>query len=131
MASTWIEWARWSAKYTTMAMLANSSTIAPLTASRGNCSTRAPAARPTVYRPAAEYTNVATNTLSTIWFARSRRKFRSNRGENWVDDSCNATTVRPRTNAITVTTVPAMMLNSARASSAVPWNATAPTANPG
>src|SRR6478752_10366497 len=112
-------------------MLANSSTIAPLTANRGNCSTRVPAASPTVYRPAAEYTNVATNTLNTIWFARSRRNLRSNRGENWVEDSCRATTVRPRTNAITVTTVPAMIVNNARASSAVPWNANGANGEPG
>jgi hypothetical protein len=131
MASTWIEWARWSAKYTTIAMLANSSMIAPLTANRGNCSTRAPAASPTVYRPAEEYTNVATNTLNTTWFARSRRNLRSSRGENWVEDSCNATTVRPRTNAITVTTVPAMIVNNALASSAVPWNANGANGEPG
>src|SRR6478672_4244349 len=94
-------------------------------------STRAPAARPTVYRPAEEYTNVATNTLNTTWFARSRRNLRSSRGENWVEDSCKATTVRPSTNAITVTTVPAMMVNNARASSAVPWNANGANGEPG
>src|SRR6478735_2499840 len=112
-------------------MLANSNTIAPLTANRGNFSTLAPAARPTVYRPAAEYTNVATNTLSTIWLARSRRNFRNSRGENCVEDSCSATTVRPRTNAMTVTTVPAMIVNNALASSAVPWNARGDNGDPG
>src|SRR6478736_419537 len=112
-------------------MLANSSTIAPLTANRGKSSTRDPADSPTVYRPADEYTKVATNTLSTIWLARSRRNFRSSRGENCVEDSCNATTVRPRTNAMTVTTVPAMIVNNARASSAVPWNANGANGEPG
>ena len=106
-----------------IAMLAKSRTIAPLIASRGNCSIRPPAARPTVYSPAAEHTNVATKTLSTIWFARSRRNLRSSRDENWVEDNCSATTVRPRTRAITVTTVPAMMVSRLRASSAVPWKA--------
>src|SRR5580765_5892477 len=112
-------------------MLANSNTIAPLTANRGNFSTRDPADSPTVYRPADEYTKVATNTLSTIWLARSRRNFRSSRGENCVEDSCSATTVRPRTNAMTVTTVPAMIVNNARASSAVPWNANGDNGDPG
>src|SRR6478752_811270 len=114
-----------------MAMLANSSTSAPLTANRGKSSTRAPAESPTVYRPADEYTKVATNTLSTIWLARSRRNFRNSRGENCVEDSCSATTVRPRTNAITVTTVPAMIVNNALASSAVPWNAKGANGEPG
>ena len=53
IASTWMEWARWSAKYTTMARLANISTRAPLTASRGKSSVRLPTVSPTVYRPAA------------------------------------------------------------------------------
>ena len=43
IASTWMECARWSAKYTTMARLANNNAIAPLTASRGNSSVRSPA----------------------------------------------------------------------------------------
>ena len=54
IASIWMECARWSAKYTTMARLANNNTSAPLTASRGNSSVRPPADSPTVYRPAAE-----------------------------------------------------------------------------
>ena len=40
-----------------------------------------------------------------------------------MEDNCSATTVRPRTRAITVTTVPAMMVSRLRASSAVPWKA--------
>jgi hypothetical protein len=76
-----------------------------------------------VYRPAVLYANVATKTLSTTWFGRSRRKLRSSRGENWVDDSWSATTVRPSSNAMTVTIVPAMPINSDRASSGVPWKA--------
>src|SRR5215203_1059074 len=63
------------------------------------------------------------NALSTTWVGRSRRKLRSSRGENWVEDSWSATTVRPRTSAITVTTVLLMEISSARASSAVPWKA--------
>jgi hypothetical protein len=106
-----------------MARLANISAIAPLTASRGNSSVRPVADTPTVYRPAAEYAKVATKVLSAIWVGRSRRKVCSSRGENCVDDSCSATTVRPSTNAITVTTVPVTLLSSVRASSAVPWNA--------
>src|SRR5262249_10620546 len=54
---------------------------------------------------------------------RSRRKFRSSRGEYWVEDSCKATTVRPSSNAITVTIVPAIPISNVRASSEVPWNA--------
>src|SRR4029453_11638293 len=94
---------------------------APLTASRGYASVRVPPETPTVYRPAALYAKVATNKLSTTWFGRSRRKLRSSRGENCVDDSCSATTVRPRVKAITVTTVPLIAINKPRASSAVPW----------
>ena len=52
-----------------------------------------------------------------------RRKLRSSRGENWVEESWSATTVRPRTSAMTVTTVLLMDISSARASSAVPWKA--------
>ena len=63
------------------------------------------------------------NTLSTTWVARSRRKFRNRRGENWVDDNCKATTVRPSTSAMTVTTVLVTAINKFRASSAVPWKA--------
>ena len=51
-------------------------------------------------------------TLSTTWVPRSRRKLRSSRGENWVEDSCRATTVRPRTSAITVTTVLVTVISS-------------------
>ena len=68
------------------------------------------------------YTNVATNTLSTTWLTRSRRKVRRIRGENWVDDSCSATSVSPSTRAITVIIVPEMPISRTRASSAVPWN---------
>jgi hypothetical protein len=118
-----MECARWSAKYTTMARVANNNAIAPLTANRGNTSVRSPADTPTAYRPATEYAKVATNVLSTTWVGRSRRKLRNNRGENCVDDSCSATTVRPSTNAITVTTVPVTLVSRERASSAVPWNA--------
>ena len=64
------------------------------------------------------------NALSTTWVPRSRRKLRSSRGENWVEESWSATTVRPRTRAMTVTTVLTVM-SSARASSAVPWKAEA------
>src|SRR4051812_49284362 len=118
-----MEWVRWSAKYTTMPRLANIKVSAPVTASRGKSSVRPPSYIPTVYRPAAEYAKVATKVLSTTWVGRSRRKLRSNRGENCVDDSCSATTVRPSTTAITVTTVPVTLLSRLRASSAVPWNA--------
>ena len=62
-------------------------------------------------------------TLSTTWVARSRRKFRSSRGENAVEASCKATTLRPRTSAITVTTVLDTEISIVRASSAVPWKA--------
>ena len=61
-----------------------------------------------------------TNTLSTIWFGRSRRKLRSNRGENCVEDNCSATTASPSRRAMTVTIVPLMLISNARASSAVP-----------
>jgi hypothetical protein len=63
------------------------------------------------------------NALRTTCVARSRRKLRNSRGENWVDESWSATTVRPRTSAITVTTVLVIEIRSTRASSAVPWNA--------
>ena len=69
--------------------------------------------------------------LSTIWLGRSRRKFRSNLGENWVDDSCSATTVSPRTSAMTVMTEVVMLLSRVRASSAVPWNASGANGEPG
>src|SRR3954469_124221 len=123
MASSWMECARWSAKYTIMARLANNNAIAPLTANLGNSSVRPPADTRSAYRPATEYAKVATKVLNTTWVGRSRRKLRSNRGENCVDDSCSATTVRPSTTAITVTTVPVTLLSRLRASSAVPWNA--------
>ena len=70
-------------------------------------------------------------TLSTTWVARSRRKFRSSRGENAVEDSCSATTVRPRTSAITVTTVLDTEISIVRASSAVPWKAKRSSSVPG
>jgi len=70
-------------------------------------------------------------TLSTTWVDRSRRKLRSKRGENWVDDSCSATTVRPRTSAMTVTTVLVTEMSRTRASSAVPWNARRSRREPG
>src|SRR3954469_21081000 len=123
MASSWMECARWSAKYTIMARLANNNAIAPLTANLGNSSVRPPADTRSAYRPATEYAKVATKVLSTTWVGRSRRKLRNNRGENCVDDSCSATTVRPSTNAITVTTVLVTLLSKVRASSAVPRNA--------
>jgi hypothetical protein len=66
---------------------------------------------------------VATNALSTTWFGRSRKKLRSSRGENWVEDSCSATTVRPSSSAMMVMTVPVIPNSKVRASSAVPWKA--------
>lgn len=84
---------------------------------------RLPADTPTVYSPAMLYAKVATKTLSTTWFGRSRRKLRSIRGENCVDESCSATTVRPRVSAMTVIIVPAVPISSVRASSGVPWKA--------
>ena len=99
-----------------MARLTNISNSDPETASRGKSSVRVPPSTPTVYRPAAVYTKVATNVLSTTWLGRSRKKLRRRRGENWVDDSCSATTVRPSTRAITVTTVLVMSIINPRAS---------------
>src|SRR5829696_4965143 len=69
--------------------------------------------------------------LSTTWVPRSRRKLRNSRGENWVEESWSATTVRPRTRAMTVTTVLLTVMSSARASSAVPWNARRSSGEPG
>ena len=67
-------------------------------------------------------TKVEVKVLSTIWLGRSRRKFRSNLGENWVDDSWSATTVSPRTSAITVMTELVMLLSRVRASGPLaPW----------
>ena len=64
---------------------------------------------------------MATNALSTTWLTRSRRKLRSSRGENCVEASCSATTVRPSTSAITVARVLEIAISSVRASSGVPW----------
>ena len=66
--------------------------------------------------------NVATITDKKTWFCQSRKKLRSTRGEYCDDDSWRATSVSPRTSAITVTTVPVIPIRSVRASSAVPWN---------
>ena len=81
IASIWIEWARWSAKKTTMARLTKISKSAPETASRGKSSVRVPQHADGV-QAGGGYTSVATNVLSTIWLGRSRRKLRSSRGEN-------------------------------------------------
>lgn len=51
IASTWIEWDRWSANTTTAARLANSAPIATLIASRGTSASSGP--MPTVKSPAA------------------------------------------------------------------------------
>ena len=56
---------------------------------------------------------------------------RSSRGENWVEDSCSATTVSPSVNAITVITVPVTSISRLRASSAVPWKAIRERDEPG
>ena len=48
IASTWMECTRWSAKNTSKPRLANSKTIAPLTASRGKLAVRLPPETPTV-----------------------------------------------------------------------------------
>jgi hypothetical protein len=69
--------------------------------------------------------------LRTTWVGRSRRKLRSSRGENWVEESWSATTVRPRTSAMTVTTVLLIVIRSARASSALPWKASRLSPDPG
>jgi hypothetical protein len=53
IASTWMECTRWSAKNTSSPRLTNSSTSAPLTASRGKLAVRLPPETPTVYSPAA------------------------------------------------------------------------------
>jgi len=118
--STWMECERWSAKKTTAPMLANSRTIAPVTARRGKSSGSGPT--PTVNSPAALYANVAMKIDRTIWLGRSRRKLRSRRGENCVEDNCRATTLRPSTRAMTVTTVPVIVRRSVRASAEVPSN---------
>ena len=65
---------------------------------------------------------MATNTASTSWLVRSRRKLRNSLGENWVDESWSATNVRPSTSAMTVIIVPEIPISRVRASSAVPWN---------
>ena len=51
MWSTWIECARWSAKYTSSARLTNSSATATVTANRGNSSLRSPPDTPTSNSP--------------------------------------------------------------------------------
>ena len=50
-------------------------------------------------------------------------KLRNSRGENCVEDNCNATTARPSSSAMTVTIVLLIPISNDRASSAVPWNA--------
>ena len=52
IASTWMECTRWSAKNTSRPRLMKSSTIEPLTASRGKLAVRLPPDTPTVYNPA-------------------------------------------------------------------------------
>src|SRR4029077_5838176 len=72
-------------------------------------------------KPRRTVAKVATNTLSTIWLGRSRRKLPSSRGEYWPEATCSATTVRPSTTATTEIIVPAVPMSSVRASSGVPW----------
>ena len=74
---------------------------------------------------------MATKLLRVSWLVRSRKKLRSKRGLNWVDASWSATTVRPRTSAMTVTIVLAMPISRLRASSAVPWKTSGARADPG
>ena len=61
-----------------------------------------------------------TNTLSTTWIGRSRRKFRSSRGLNCVEEICSATMVSEKTSAITVIIVPETTVRIWRAASALP-----------
>lgn len=69
--------------------------------------------------------------LTTTWFVRSRRKLRSSRGENCVEASCSATTLRPSTRAITVTTVPVIVVSRSRAWEPVPRKLIADSQEPG
>ncbi|MDQ3468290.1 MAG: hypothetical protein M3487_00715 [Actinomycetota bacterium] len=69
-----------------------------------------------------------TKMLSTICVPRSRRKLRSRRGENCVEEICSATTVRLNTRPVTVIIVAETTISSSRAAPASPWNSNRPNA---
>jgi hypothetical protein len=60
------------------------------------------------------------NVPITTWLPRSRMKFRSSRGPNWLEASVSAATVMENTTPATVMTEPAIVDSSARAPSAPP-----------
>ena len=66
------------------------------------------------------YTKVATKVPSVSWVPRSRMKFRSIRGPNWVDARVKVTRMIEKTTPTTVMTAAASVVRIWRAASALP-----------
>ena len=71
-------------------------------------------------RTSTAYTNVATKVPRVSCVPRSRMKFRSIRGPNWVDARVRVTRMIENTTPTTVMTAAAIAVRICRAASAVP-----------
>src|SRR5271165_1853427 len=82
---------------------ARSATISPNVTVTPMCGTKSPCdPTPIEASTSTEYTNVPTNVPRVSWVPRSRMKFRSIRGPNWVDASVRVTRMMEKTTPTTV-----------------------------
>ncbi len=100
---------------------ARSATISPSVTVTPMCGTNSPCdPTPIEASTSTAYTNVATNVPRVSWVPRSRMKFRSIRGPNWVDASVRVTRMMEKTTPTTVMMAAAIVVRICRAASALP-----------
>ena len=100
---------------------ARSATISPNVTVTPMCGTKSPCdPTPIEASTSTEYTNVPTNVPRVTWVPRSRMKFRSIRGPNWVDASVRVTRMMEKTTPTTVMMAAAIVVRICRAASALP-----------
>ena len=100
---------------------ARSMTVRPSVAVTLMCGTKSPCDPvPIAASTSTAYTNVATNVPSVTCVPRSRMKFRSIRGPNWVEARVRVTRMMEKTTPTTVMIAAAMVVRICRAASALP-----------
>ena len=100
---------------------ARSATISPSVTVTLMCGTKSPCdPTPIEASTSTAYTNVATNVPRVSWVPRSRMKFRSIRGPNWVEASVRVTRMMEKTTPTTVMMAAAIVVRICRAASALP-----------
>jgi hypothetical protein len=120
MFSTLISWVmRWM-KASRSTSPTSPSRIARLTAREGTKAAADSSSSRTARSTSRQYAKMPTKALARSWLTRSPRKLRIARGVNWLETSCDVTTVIENARPATVMSDPATVERMLRAAEASP-----------